>query len=194
MIEKENVLKFMKYIEKLAKVYDFNLPFGSYDIYAFAKDLLVWLEKQGEPQGKSALEAIKEEKVDNEPKFKVGDKIINNLRICTILEITNDKYIFTDGSYLFISNQDNWDLVPCKKEKFDPKTLKPFDKVLARVSDESYTTWYADFVAEPAHAKNETPLILGVKEANMVIPYNDDTKHLVGTNEEAPDYYRYWED
>lgn len=194
MIEKENVLKFMEYIEKLAKVYDFNLPFGSYDIYAFAKDLLVWLEKQGEPQGKSALEAIKEEKVDNEPKFKVGDKIINNLRICTILEITNDKYIFTDGSYLFISNQDNWDLVPCKKEKFDPKTLKPFDKVLARVSDESYTTWYADFVAEPAHAKNETPLILGVKEANMVIPYNDDTKHLVGTNEEAPDYYRYWED
>lgn len=81
-----------------------------------------------------------------------------------------------------------------KKDKFDPKTLQPFDKVLARVSDESYTTWYADFVAEPAHAKNETPLILGVKEANMVIPYNADTKHLVGTNEDAPDYYRYWED
>lgn len=26
------------------------------------------------------------------------------------------------------------------------------------------------------------------------IPYNDDTKHLVGTKEEAPEYYRYWED
>ena len=76
----------------------------------------------------------------------------------------------------------------------DPKTLQPFDKVLARVSDESYTTWYADFVAEPAHAKNETPLILGVKEAKMVIPYNADTKHLVGTTYEAPEYYRYWED
>ena len=25
------------------------------------------------------------------------------------------------------------------------------------------------------------------------IPYNDDTKHLVGTEEEAPEYYRYWE-
>ena len=81
-----------------------------------------------------------------------------------------------------------------KKEKFDPTTLNPFDKVLVRVSDKSYTTWYADFVAEPAHAKNETPLILGVKEANMVIPYNADTKHLVGTTEEAPEYYRYWED
>ena len=26
------------------------------------------------------------------------------------------------------------------------------------------------------------------------IPYNDETKHLVGTTEEAPEYYRYWED
>lgn len=26
------------------------------------------------------------------------------------------------------------------------------------------------------------------------IPYNDDTKHLVGTTDEAPEFYRYWED
>ena len=71
------------------------------------------------------------------------------------------------------------------RPKFDPKTLQPFDKVLARISNESYTTWSADFVAEPSHAKNETPLTLGVIEANMVIPYNEETKHLVGTEEEA---------
>ena len=41
--------------------------------------------------------------------------------------------------------------------------------------------------------KNETPLVLGAKAANIVIPYNDDTKHLVGTCDEAPDYYRYWD-
>lgn len=81
-----------------------------------------------------------------------------------------------------------------KSEKFDPKTLKPHDKVLVRVSDESFNTWYADFVAEPSHVKNETPLILGAKEANMVVPCNDDTVHLVGTNREAPEYYRYWEE
>ena len=81
-----------------------------------------------------------------------------------------------------------------KNEKFDPKTLGLFDKVLVKISNESYNTWYADFVAEPAHVKNETPLILGAKEANMVIPYNDETKHLVGTTEEAPEYYRYWEE
>ena len=81
-----------------------------------------------------------------------------------------------------------------KKEKFDPKTLNVFDKVLAKMSNEYYCTWFADFVAEPSHEKNETPLILGAKEANMVIPYNDETKHLVGTKDEAPDYYKYWED
>ena len=81
-----------------------------------------------------------------------------------------------------------------KKDKFDPKTLKPFDKVLVKISNEYFNTWYADFVAEPAHIKNETPLILGAKEANMVIPYNEDTKHLVGTCDEAPEYYRYWEE
>ena len=44
----EDVCKFMQYIEKQAKAYEFNLPNRSYDIYAFAKDLLVWLENQGE--------------------------------------------------------------------------------------------------------------------------------------------------
>ena len=42
----EDVHKFMQYIEKQAKAYEFNLPNRSYDIYAFAKDLLVWVEKQ----------------------------------------------------------------------------------------------------------------------------------------------------
>ena len=80
------------------------------------------------------------------------------------------------------------------KPKFDPKTLNPFDKVLVKMSNESFNTWYGDFVAEPSHAKNETPLIVGAKEANMVIPYNEETKHLLGTTDEAPEYYRYWED
>ena len=39
----------------------------------------------------------------------------------------------------------------------------------------------------------EIPFCLGgIKCA--VLPYNDDSKHLVGTKEGAPEYYRYWED
>ena len=44
----EDVRKFAQYIEKQAKAYEFNLPNRGYDIYAFAKDILVWLERQDE--------------------------------------------------------------------------------------------------------------------------------------------------
>lgn len=42
----KDVDKFMQYIEKQAKAYEFNLPNRGYDISAFAKDILIWLEKQ----------------------------------------------------------------------------------------------------------------------------------------------------
>jgi hypothetical protein len=42
----EDIRKFMQYIEKQAKAYEFNLPNRGYDIYAFTKDILYWLEKQ----------------------------------------------------------------------------------------------------------------------------------------------------
>ena len=136
------------------------------------------------------------------PKFKVGDKIVYSLgkrmgapgSYGIISEITNDKYIFTDTSYAFIRNQDGWELASDKKPKFDPKTLRAFDKVLVRLSNESYNIWYADFVSQPALHENEAPMTISSNDTDMVIPYNDDTKHLVGTTQEAPEYYRYWED
>ena len=122
-------------------------------------------------------------------------------RNCSIANITKDgRYIsyFNGECTLFPSKeQRDWSKFTApwyKKEKFDPKTLNVFDKVLVKISNETFNTWYADFVAEPSHIKNETPLILGAKEANMVIPYNNDTKYLVGTTDEAPEYYRYWEE
>ena len=393
----EDVRKFMQYIEKQAKAYEFNLPNRSYDIYAFAKDLLVWLEKQGK---KSSWKPSKEEmdvlyslsyitnkydehkedvithlyqdlkreffndssyenmfSLDNkeddvrrrstiqvleyarsldaynqygkadidkniawlekqgeqeepqvyetedgkiitysetdgykfvEPNFHEGQWIAcKGLNTALIINIVDNKYevefldgnkrfphidyvdrlfhlwtiqdarngdVLVNGSNIFIFNfinnrrlmgycHVNMDdgnfyndigrnecfctidapVTPATKEqhdammkamndagykwntttktleklsepKFDPKTLNLFDKVLVKMSNESFNTWYGDFVAEPSHAKNETPLILGAKEANMVIPYNDDTKHLIGTTDEAPEYYRYWED
>lgn len=82
-----------------------------------------------------------------------------------------------------------------KKWKFDPKTLKPFDRVLARIDGGDVYCWFADFVSTPTIEKYDLlPCIMSNKDANMIIPYNDDTKHLVGTTEEAPEYYRYWED
>lgn len=55
------------------------------------KDAIAWLEKQGiKPQGKSALEAIHEQKVDNankvERKFHEGDWVVYKNDICQIVK------------------------------------------------------------------------------------------------------------
>lgn len=77
------------------------------------EECIDWLEKQGEqkPQGKSALEAIKEENVDNankiEPKFKVGDWIISSVLGTAHIIGTNDSNEFQleyiDGKQKFSS-------------------------------------------------------------------------------------------
>ena len=77
-----------------------------------------------------------------------------------------------------------------KKEKFDPNTLKPFDKVLVFTNGE----WTCDFFSHTLSGDIFNKRCMGIGDVNVVIPYNDETKHLVGTTEEAPDYYRYWED
>ena len=78
-----------------------------------------------------------------------------------------------------------------KKEKFDPKTLKPFDKVLVKDKNEWACTLFSHIVNGHDYYKYECCNFLLYR---YCIPYNDDTKHLVGTTEEAPEYYRYWED
>ena len=77
-----------------------------------------------------------------------------------------------------------------KKERFDPKTLKPFDKVLVR-DENSY--WRCNLFS---HITNHKffPYVTVEDTYSHCIPYNDDTKYLVGTTDEAPEYYRYWED
>ena len=78
-----------------------------------------------------------------------------------------------------------------KKEKFDPNTLKSFDRVLVR--DYNNMEWSCDILS---HIKQEDPFpYVGIgSEWKCCIPYNDDTKHLVGTTEAAPEFYRYCED
>lgn len=76
------------------------------------------------------------------------------------------------------------------KKKFDPKILKPFDKVLMR--DFSWEKWNCQFFSHIINANHPYAAVYGVYK--MCIPYNDETKHLVGTNEEAPKYYKYWKD
>ena len=95
-------------------------------------DCIAWLEKQGKqkPQGKTALEAINEEKVDNqfcikpvnkvEPKFRVGDWIIGkatNNEPRQISEITDQCYKSTYGGQYGFSFEDELHLWSIKDAK-----------------------------------------------------------------------------
>ena len=79
-----------------------------------------------------------------------------------------------------------------KQERFDPKTLQPFDKVL--VKDDGDWIWRVDIISVPADYNDNIPYLIGDNDFDWIIPYNEETKHLVGTHDEAPEYYRYWED
>ena len=93
---------------------------------------------------------------------------------------------------LFPSREErDWSQFNPKKPKFDPKTLCPFDKVLVRDSDER---WWRCALYSHTRENKEYKYMTMQYGYKRCIPYNNDTKHLVGTTEEAPEYYRYWED
>ena len=79
-----------------------------------------------------------------------------------------------------------------KKEKFDPKTLKPYDKVLVKNSCDD--TWCCGFFSHIAVFDDVYRYSTERTLYEKCIPYNNDTKYLLGTRGEAPEYYRYWED
>ena len=114
------------------------------------------------------------------------------------------KYLTKEGRYinaddaeciLFPSkDQRDWSKFTApwyKKGKFDPKTLNAFDSVLVR--NFKTTKWRCEHFSH-FDVDNYNPCIASGCSYTFCVPYNDDTKHLVGTTDEAPEYYRYWED
>ena len=103
-------------------------------------------------------------------------------------------YTYYNGECLLFPSKDqrDWSKFKPKQPKFNPNTLKPFDKVLVR--DINSEKWKIQLFSHII--KNCFPSEYHCIGScyNFCIPYNDDTKHLVETNEEAPEFYRYWED
>ena len=111
-------------------------------------------------------------------------------------DFTKDGKMFCnyDGECVLFPSKDqrDWSKFKIKKPKFDPKTLQPFDRVLVR--NKSKYVWDCNlfsYIKPESEVYKYCSLCCGYI---YCIPYNDDTKHLVGTTEEAPEYYRYWED
>ena len=80
-----------------------------------------------------------------------------------------------------------WD--KSKVERFDPKTLQPFDKVLVR--DSSRGVWGVDIFG---YLNDKRSCCFCSVRWNQCIPYNEETKHLLGTAKDCPKYYKWWEE
>ena len=79
-----------------------------------------------------------------------------------------------------------WD--KSKKEKFDISTFQPFDKVLVR--NRICDCWNAF----PFSHMIKRRAICCDFSWEQCIPYNEETKHLVGTNNDCPEYYKWCEE
>ena len=104
-------------------------------------------------------------------------------------------YIKSDDAECIIfpsKEQRNWSNFSApwyNNDKFDPKTLQPFDRVLVR--DYIGDSWSCNIFS---HIQDDIYPYSCILDSNWkyCIPYNEDTKHLVGTTNEAPEYYRYY--
>lgn len=110
-----------------------------------------------------------------------------------IIEWTNDTYLKKATAIQEKCILDNLFHSKVQKkehiERFDVNTLQPFDKVVVRNTD---STWSAHFF-------NYCPVSKVVSCIGdngwyaMCVPYNEETKALIGTCDQAPEKYAWWE-
>jgi hypothetical protein len=101
-------------------------------------------------------------------------------------------YGYTDECTLFpAKDQRDWSKFNIEP-KFDINTLKPFDKVLVRNGNDRWTcTLFSNIIT----TDNERTLVRCINSMwTQCVPYNEETKHLVGTIEMPPEKYITWEE
>ena len=76
-------------------------------------------------------------------------------------------------------------------KRFDPYTLQPFDKVLVR---DDYEIWQVEFFSHISQREPEGWCQCSGDRYYFCIPYNEETKNLVGTLDDCPEYYKWWEE
>ena len=91
----------------------------------------------------------------------------------------------------------DWSTFKVEKPKFDVSSLQPFDKVLVR--DGADDDWQADFFShisdfQSIHSNEVQNRFFCVSgHWGQCVPYNEETKHLIGTTKPAPEFYVTWE-
>ena len=83
-------------------------------------------------------------------------------------------------------------------KRFDPKDFKPFDKVLVKGLSCNSKVWAPCFLEEFKKFSDGSGAVVLIGFISYIwqrcIPYNDETMHLVNTEKDCPEYYKWWED
>ena len=122
------------------------------------------------------------------------------LSVCqdgSMISVTKDGRIYEgfNGDCVLFPSKDQRDWAKFERfwdkpkvKRFDPKTFQPFDKILVR--DSLDERWSIDFFS------HKTGNIIRALYSNWMyaIPFNEETKHLVGTTDDCPEYYKWWEE
>lgn len=110
----------------------------------------------------------------------------------------NTYTFFKDGKYdedgecvIFPSReQRDWSKFKVPIKKFDPKTFKPFDKILVRY--DTNRRWDIDLFQR---MENNNTITTMIREAKInVIPFNKETEHLISSTDDCSEYYKWWEE
>lgn len=87
-------------------------------------------------------------------------------------------------------DQRDWSKFKVPVKRFNPEEFKPFDKVLIKPNYEC-ARWACDFFGHMLPNGQVSCVGSTVYEC---IPYNDETMHLLDTDEDAPENYKWWEE
>ena len=95
--------------------------------------------------------------------------------------------MFSNAKCLLFPSEDqqDWDKFVAPIEKFDYSMLKPFDKILVR--DDNHQCWKCCLFSYM-----DSKLMFADTGWYQGIPYNDETKHLIGTNDMPDGKYVWW--
>ena len=150
-------------------------------------DCIAWLENQGEQNLSSANERTWLYLVSDVLTWKDGiGQYLDDPRVQNLAKRLCREYAQKLYNPSVLSNSSN---TAKKERKFNPKTLQPFDKVLTR--DNKLGCWVVQLFSHIIEGELNYPYLCVNNSYKYCIPYNDETKHLVGTAKEAPNFYRY---
>lgn len=108
--------------------------------------------------------------------------------------LTKEGYLYTGYGHhvecVIFPSKENRDWSTYNYNKFNISTLEPFDKVLVRDSNKNH--WTTAFYSHYEDYEEIRLYIASSIPWNQCVPYNEETKHLVGTAKMPDSKYINW--